>query len=141
MEQFARFALGERVQVPDRHLTLLRLLPTDARLARLDVDEEGVVTFSVVGWFEVLLTVEWDSANRSGRRFSHTAIPDRHPLHSEAIEADVLIEISGGKQLLRGNTLFGPKGVHRIQLEVWQDSGAPVDIENASLEIRPLPNA
>jgi hypothetical protein len=37
--------------------------------------------------------------------------------------------------------LFGPKGVDRIQLEVWQDSGAPVDIENASLEIRPLPNA
>jgi hypothetical protein len=141
MEQFTRFALGERVQVPDRHLTPLRLMLTDARLAGLDVDDKGVVSFSAMGWFEVLLTVEWGSANRLGRRFSHTAIPDRHPLHSEAIEADVLIDISGGKQLLRGNTLFGPKGVDRIQLEVWQDSGAPVDVENASLEIRPLPNA
>ena len=140
MEQFARFALGERVQVPDRHLTPLRLMPTDARLAGLDVDDEGVVSFSSKGWFEVLLTVEWGSANRLGRRFSHTAIPDRHPLHSEAIEADVLIDISGGEQLLRGNTLFGPKGVDRIQLEVWQDSGGPVDVDAASLEIRPLPN-
>ena len=42
--------------------------------------------------------------------------------------------------LLRGNTVFGPKGVDRIQLEVWQDSGTSVDIETASLEIRPLPN-
>jgi hypothetical protein len=85
--------------------------------------------------------VEWGSANRLGRRFSHTAIPDRHPLHSEAIEADVLVEISGGMQLLRGNSWFGPTGVDRIQLEVWQDSGGPVDLDTASLEIRPLANA
>jgi hypothetical protein len=107
----------------------------------LHVDEQGFVTFAPTGWFEVLLTVEWGSANRVGRRFSHTSIPDRHPLHSEAIEADVLIDISGGKQLLRGNALFGPKGVDRIQLEVWRDSGAPVNVDTASLEIRPLPNA
>ena len=63
-----------------------------------------------------------------------------HPLHSEAIGAGVLVDLSDGKQLLRGNTVCGPKGVDRIQLEVWQDSGTSVDIETASLEIRPLPN-
>jgi len=87
-----------------------------------------------------LLTVDWGSTNRFGTRFSHTAIPDGHPLHSEAIDAGVLVDLSDGKQLLRGNTMFGPKGVDRIQLEVWQDSGTSLDVENASLEIRPLPN-
>ena len=52
----------------------------------------------------------------------------------------MLVEISGGKQLLRGNSWFGPTGVDRIQLEVWQDSGGPVDLDTASLEIRPLAN-
>ena len=52
----------------------------------------------------------------------------------------MLVDLSDGKQLLRGNTMFGAKGVDRIQLEVWQDSGTSLDVENASLEIRPLPN-
>jgi hypothetical protein len=32
----------------------------------------------------VLLTVAWDEVG-IGHRFAHTAIPDSHPLHSEAI--------------------------------------------------------
>ena len=141
MEQFARFALAAPVHVPNRSLTPLRLWPTKAQLPGLDVDDnDGGIRFTVRGWFEVLLTVDWGSANQLGTRFSHTAIPDRHPLHSEAIQASVLVDLSGGKQLLRGNTLFGPQGVDRLRLEVWQDSGAPLDIQTASLEIRALPN-
>jgi len=58
----------------------------------------------------------------------------------DCTDAGVLVDLSDGKQLLRGNTMFGPKGVDRIQLEVWQDSGTSVGVETASLEIRPLPN-
>jgi hypothetical protein len=76
---------------------------------------------------------------RAGHRFSHTAIPDSHPLQSEAIDALVLAALSDGKQLLRGNTIFEPdSGVNSIALEVWQDSGDTLEITNASLEIRPL---
>ena len=139
MEQLARFALTAPAHVPSRTLTALRLAPTNDCIPGVETHEGGV-SFKGTGWFEVLLTVDWGSTNRFGTRFSHTAIPDGHPLHSEAIDAGVLVDLSDGKQLLRGNTMFGPKGVDRIQLEVWQDSGTSLDVENASLEIRPLPN-
>ena len=139
MEQLARFALKELGHVPCRSLTPLRLAPTSDAIPGVEAHAGGV-GFKGTGWFEVLLTVDWGSTNRFGTRFSHTAVPDGHPLHSEAIDAGVLIDLSDGKQLLRGNTMFGPKGVDRIQLEVWQDSGTSLDVENASLEIRPLPN-
>jgi hypothetical protein len=139
MEQLAHFALTEPAHVPSRSLTPLRLAPTNDRIPGVET-HEGAVSFKGTGWFEVLLTVDWGSTNRFGTRFSHTAIPDGHPLHSEAIDAGVLVDLSDGKQLLRGNTMFGPKGVDRIQLEVWQDSGTSLSVETASLEIRPLPN-
>ena len=55
------------------------------------------------------------------------------------VEAGVLVDLSGGKQLLRGNSVFGPAGVDRIELEVWQDSGTSVEVRGASLDVRPLP--
>ena len=133
----ARFRLREVVQVPDRRLTRLPLDSTDAQLSGIDVNDDGIA-FGVTGWFEVLLTVDWGPSNRYGTRFSHTAIPDGHPLHSEAIDAGVLVDLSQGKQLLRGNSMFGPERVNRIELEVWQDSGTSLDIRHASLELRPL---
>jgi len=139
MEQVAHFGLTAPAHVPSRSLTPLRLAPTNDCIPGVETHEGGI-SFKSAGWFEVLLTVDWGSTNRFGTRFSHTAIPDGHPLHSEAIDAGVLVDLSDGKQLLRGNTVFGPKGVDRIQLEVWQDSGTSVDIETASLEIRPLPS-
>jgi hypothetical protein len=139
MQQLAHFALTAPAHVPGRSLTPLRLAPTNDRIPGVETHEGGV-SFKGTGWFEVLLTVDWGSTNRFGTRFSHTAIPDGHPLHSEAIDAGVLVDLSDGKQLLRGNTMFGPKGVDRIQLEVWQDSGTSVGVETASLEIRPLPS-
>ena len=137
MEELCRFALNGIVTVPNRRLTALPLESTEARLAGVEVDKSWI-RFNVEGWFEVLLTVDWGSGNRFGTRFSHTAIPDHHPVHSEAIEAAVLVDLSRGKQLLRGNTVFGPKRVDRMQLEVWQNSGVPIDLQGASLEIRPL---
>ena len=133
----ARFRLREVVRVPDRRLTRLPLDSTDAQLSGIDVNDDGIA-FGVTGWFEVLLTVDWGPSNRYGTRFSHTAIPDGHPLHSEAIDAGVLVDLSQGKQLLRGNSMFGPERVDRIELEVWQDSGTSLDIRHASLELRPL---
>ncbi len=138
MAPSARFTLSEVVFVPDRHLTRVPLEPTDADVAGI-VAKGGGIEFGVAGWFEVLLMVDWGPSNRYGTRFSHTAIPDEHPLHSEAIDAGVLVDLSAGKQLLRGNSMFGPKGVDRIDLEVWQDSGSFLDVRDASLEIRPLP--
>lgn len=117
----------------------LPLEVTDGDLSGVEA-KDGGIEFGLGGWFEVLLTVDWGPSNRYGTRFAHTAIPDGHPLHSEAIDAGVLVELSGGKQLLRGNSMFGPKGTNRIDLEVWQDSGSPLDIRDASLEIRPLPD-
>jgi hypothetical protein len=133
------FKLAGPLQVAPVILTRLSLIATTGDIG-IQVCEQALV-FDSAGWFEVLLTVEWDSANRQGRRFAHTAIPDSHPLHSEAIEADVLADLSDGRQLLRGNTFFDPSSsVRSLALEVWQDSPDPVTIKNASLTIRPLPN-
>jgi hypothetical protein len=76
----------------------------------------------------VLLRVDWDPANIDGTRFTHTKIPDQEPLHSEAINAAVLARISDGRQLLRGNSLFGPDRTTCLVLEVWRDSGGPLSI-------------
>ena len=101
--------------------------------------EDGEVIFTTRDWYEVLLTVKWDSDNRDGHRFVHTAIPDSHPLHSEAIEANVLADLSGGRQLLRGNTIFDPDSpVTSLAVEVWQDSSTPIAIREVSITLRRL---
>jgi hypothetical protein len=140
-ENLAWFELSGPVDIPSGELTRLHLVPVGEHLKGAAVDGDQIV-FTVAGWYEVLLTVEWDPSATKGRRFSHTAIPDSHPLHSEAIEADVLAALSDGKQLLRGNTLFDPDtSASSIALEAWQDSGAEVTVRAARLGIRPLPLA
>jgi hypothetical protein len=137
-EQLARFELDRPHPIPSGKLTRLELHPVGEQIAGVERDGDCIV-FRVAGWFEVLLTVEWDPNFRAGTRFSHTAIPDSHPLHSEAINAKVLGELSGGKQLLRGNTIFEPdSGVRSIALEVWQDSSDVIEVTNAAIELRPL---
>ena len=86
----------------------------------------------------MLLSVAWDPSAVDGTRFSHTRIPDQEPLHSEAISAGVLAQLSDGRQLPRGNTLFGPDRTTSLVLEVWQDSGQPVEVRAASLTVREL---
>lgn len=135
----ATFELAGPFEVPNRELIPLALRAPEPRVSGLQVEDDHSIHVEGCGWFEVLLTVQWDPSNVDGHRFAHTAIPDDHPLHSEAIEADVLAALSGGRQLLRGNTWFQPDAVSNIRLEVWQDSGATVEIQNASLGIRPLP--
>jgi hypothetical protein len=108
--------------------------------AQLDeVDSvDGGLRFTVRCWYEVMMTVGWDPADDRGHRFSHTSVPDQHPLHSEAIEARVLNALSDGEQLLRGNTVFTPDRIDRLRLEVWQDSGGAVMVRRASLVVRRL---
>ena len=62
----------------------------------------------------------------------------QQPLHSEAIDASVLARISEGRQLLRGNTVFGHDHTTELVLEVWQDSGEPVRVHEADLVVREL---
>ena len=100
--------------------------------------ENRQITFTTRGWYEVLLTVEWDPANVDGTRFAHTAIPDDHPLHSEAVDAAVLGTISAGRQVLRGNTVFDPDGPHQVSLEVWHDAPNSIVVGTAALDIRVL---
>jgi hypothetical protein len=99
---------------------------------------DGGVHFDVEGWFEVLLRVAWSSAVTRGTRFSHTRIPDQEPLHSEAIDGDVLHRISGGEQRLRGNSLFGPDRTTCLVLEVWHDAPERVEVREAELIVREL---
>jgi hypothetical protein len=73
-----------------------------------------------------------------GTRFSHTLIPGQEPLHSEAINAAVLVQLSGGRQLLRGNTIFGLDNTQEIVLEVWHDSPRPVWVRSGQLRVRQL---
>jgi hypothetical protein len=118
----------------------LTAVPLSAPLPRAeDVDcVDGVVVFRSEGWYEILLEVQWDSEARRGTRFSHTSVPGQQPLHSEAVGAGVLAAISGGRQLLRGNTLFGPERTARLALEVWQDSGDMVELKAAAITVREL---
>jgi hypothetical protein len=118
----------------------LTAVPLSARLPRADDIDcvDGVVVFRAEGWYEILLAVEWDPEARRGTRFSHTTVPGQQPLHSEAVSAGVLAAISGGRQLLRGNTLFGPERTDRLALEVWQDSGEVVELKSAAITVREL---
>ena len=83
--------------------------------------------------YEVLLRVDWDPGETTGTRFAHTKIPGQEPLHSEAISAAVLNQLSDGRQLLRGNSLFGPDRTSCLILEVWHDSGRPLEVCYAEL--------
>ena len=120
--------------------TRLTAIPLSAPLPRAEEVDcvDGVVVFRSEGWYEILLEVDWDPETRRGTRFSHTSIPGQQPLHSEAISAGALADISGGKQLLRGNTLFGPDRTTGLALEVWQDSGDVVELKAAALTVREL---
>jgi hypothetical protein len=131
----AEHELGAAVAILPRTLTPLPLLPVDGGIDGVTAVGSSIEV-EIEGWFEVLMRVEWDPTNRAGHRFAHTALADGHPLHSEAIEAEVLAELNGGRQLLRGNTLFRPGRVDRLTLEVWQDTVVPVTVCAAALELR-----
>ena len=131
-----RFAIPSPVSVPPRRLSKLLLEQRDVS-PHVRSDNGGVV-FQVEGWYEVLLRVDWSITNRDGTRFAHTKIPDQEPLHSEAINATVLADISGGRQLLRGNSLFGPDRTTCLALEVWHDAPEPIEIEYGELVVREL---
>jgi hypothetical protein len=131
------FRLPERIEVPTGEMTRLDLRPDQTDEA-FSVDD-GVITIAERGWYEVHLTVAWDPSATAGTRFTHTKIPEGHPLHSEAIDAAVLGQISDGRQLLRGNAIFGDGETDQLALEVWHDAPQPVGISEASLRIRRLP--
>src|SRR5437763_1779146 len=132
-----RFPTTGPTMVPNEELTPMRLSQPDEPSSQVHLGEEGVV-FDTEGWYEVLLRVEWNGTNTAGTRFSHTRIPDQEPLHSEAIDAGVLARISEGRQLLRGNNLFGPDRTTSLVLEVWQDSGQSLEVGHAELVVREL---
>ena len=131
------FATPAPVPVESGRLCAVPLSRPTEQSDDVDYTDKGVV-FRADGWYEVLLEVDWDPGAREGTRFSHTAIPGQEPLHSEAISAEVLADISGGKQLLRGNTIFGPDRTTSLVLEVWQNTGRPVDIRRAAITVRRL---
>src|SRR3954471_17899252 len=107
MEPLQCFAMPGELLVPPCELTLLLLASRAEPTGDVEVTG-GRLVFQRRGWYEVLLTVSWDTTDATGHRFAHTAIPDHHPLHSEAIEASVLQSLSDGRQLLRGNSVFEP---------------------------------
>jgi hypothetical protein len=123
--------------VPPRRMKALHLSLEGPPLKGVFASGPGI-RFETVGWYEVLLAVEWDPHDREGTRFSHTRIPGQEPLHSEAIEAAVLVQLSGGRQLLRGNTVFGLDHTRQIVLEVWHDSPRPVEVRAGELRVREL---
>jgi hypothetical protein len=132
-----RFAMADPMAIAPRQLTQLWLLDPPGEHPHAHV-EDGGVHVDTEGWFEVLLRVAWSTGDTGGTRFSHTRIPDQEPLHSEAIAADVLTQISQGEQKLRGNSLFGPDRTTCLVLEVWHDALAPIDVLEAELIIREL---
>jgi len=125
------------VLVSPRRMTPLPLFPDGPSLKGV-VSRGTGIGFETVGWYEVLLAVEWDPHDPEGTRFSHTRIPGQEPLHSEAINAAVLLQLSGGRQLLRGNTMFGLDHTGEIVLEVWHDSPRPVTVHSGELRVREL---
>jgi hypothetical protein len=131
------FRTAAPTAVAPRELTHLWLTDPPGPHPHVHADAGGV-HFDSEGWFEVLLRVAWSTGDTGGTRFSHTRIPDQEPLHSEAIAADVLAQISQGEQRLRGNSLFGPDRTTCLMLEVWHDAVAPVDVLEAELIIRAL---
>ena len=131
------FRTEHPTQVPPRRMKALRLSLDGPPLKGVVSSGQGV-GFETEGWYEVLLAVEWDPHDTEGTRFSHTRIPGQEPLHSEAINADVLVQLSQGRQLLRGNTIFGLDHTREIVLEVWHDSPRPVTVRSGELRIRRL---
>ena len=132
-----RFRIEGPVDVPDRSMTKLALVPGSGPETGVRC-EGGALHFEVVGWYEVMLEVAWDPGVVGGTRFAHSKVPGQQPLHSEAIDAAVLAQISEGRQLLRGNTVFGHDHTSTLVLEVWQDSGGPVRVSQADLVVREL---
>ena len=131
------FGTEHATLVPPRRMKALQLSLQGPPLKGVVSSGHGV-RFETEGWYEVLLAVEWDPQDEEGTRFSHTRIPGQEPLHSEAINADVLVQLSGGRQLLRGNTIFGLDHTRELVLEVWHDSARPVQVRSGELRIREL---
>ena len=131
------FATVAAEGIPNRAMTPVRLSPAEPLSPHVHYGGDGVV-FDTDGWYEVLLRVDWDPTDTAGTRFSHTKIPGQEPLHSEAISAAVLLQLSEGRQLLRGNSLFGPDRTTSLVLEVWHDCGRTLDVRYAELVIREL---
>jgi hypothetical protein len=132
------FATPDPIVIPSETLCAVELRPDGSVSAHLESVTGAGVRFRTRGWYEVLLRVEWDAVNTDGTRFSHTKIPAQEPLLSEAINADVLTQLSDGKQLLRGNSLFGPGWADELSLEVWQNSNREIIIHQAVLTVRSL---
>src|SRR6266542_4461877 len=132
-----RFRTIGPVLVAPRRMTALTLTLQGPPLPGVKASGQGIC-FERMTWLEVLLAVEWDPHDTEGTRFSHTRIPDQEPLHSEAIDAAVLVQLSGGRQLLRGNTIFGLDNTSEVILEVWHDSPRPVDVRSGELRVREL---
>jgi len=132
-----QFVLAKPLTVPPGQMTPVPLAPEGPASNRVAWDDDAV-TFRVVGWYEVLIRVDWDPKILRGTRFCHTMIPDHEPLHSEAIDAEVLSALNGGSQRLRGNTIFGLDHTTSLVLEVWQDSGAPIELRAAEIVVREL---
>ncbi|TML75692.1 MAG: hypothetical protein E6G04_12050 [Actinobacteria bacterium] len=130
------FASAQRKLIPSGSITPIHLSQQSDSAHVLEKD--GGIGFLTEGWYEVLLRVDWDPSDSSGTRFSHTKIPGQEPLHSEAISSSVLNVISEGRQLLRGNSLFGPDRTTTLVLEVWQDSGHDIEVRYAELIVREL---
>jgi hypothetical protein len=131
------FAAAASISIQNGELSPVPLSAVVGHSDHVAYGEDGV-TFRTDGLYEVLLKVDWDPSVRHGTRFSHTKVPGQEPLHSEAIAADVLADISGGSQRLRGVSLFGPDSTTRLVLEVWQNSGAKVTINAAAMTVREL---
>src|SRR5437868_5276836 len=132
-----RFATSGPFQVPPLELTPAPLAPPTDASPHCHLEGDAI-HFDTEGWYEVLLEVAWSVGDPTGTRFSHTRIPEQQPLHSEAIDAGPLHAISGGRQLLRGNCLFGPDRTTCLILEVWHDAHRPLGVDEASLTIREL---
>jgi hypothetical protein len=132
-----RFETQGPLIVGERRLTRVPLTEPEEGSSALALGDD-TIEFLTGGWYEVLLEVHWDEQETAGTRFAHTKIPGQQPLHSEAIAASVLAQLSEGRQLLRGNGLFGPAGPSRIALEVWHDSDYPLAVRFASLTVREL---
>jgi hypothetical protein len=131
------FCTATPTNVPVGELTKMALEQQD-RSPHVHYRAGDGIAFDTEGWYEVLLRVDWDADDVTGTRFAHTKIPDQEPLHSEAINASVLARISQGRQLLRGNSLFGPDRTTTLVLEVWHDSDEVVEVAYAELVVREL---
>jgi hypothetical protein len=102
-----RFETHCPLVVGERRLTLVPLMEPEEGSPSL-VLRDDAIDFLTPGWYEVLLEVHWDEEETAGTRFAHTKIPGQQPLHSEAIAAAVLAQISQGRQLPAGQRTLWP---------------------------------